>query len=45
MDTESRMNLDRLLLRQAMQRSEAPDEVDGVDADDLSVGEKLGELV
>ena len=33
----------RLLLRQAVQRAEAEDEVDAVNADDLAVGEELGQ--
>ena len=34
-----------LLLRQAMERSQAEDEVDAVDADDLAAGEELGQGV
>ena len=33
----------RLLLRQAVQRAETEDQVDGVDADDGAVAEQLGE--
>src|SRR5205809_573961 len=34
-------SFDWLLLRQAMQRAEAPDEVDGVDAHDGAAGEQV----
>jgi hypothetical protein len=34
-----------LLLGHAMECAEAPDEVDGVDADDLAAGEEFGERV
>src|SRR5919204_348134 len=34
-----------LLLRQAVQRSESPNEIDGVDTDDATIGEEVGERV
>src|SRR6185437_11215823 len=35
----------RLLLREAVQRAESPDQIDGVDADDFAIGEAAGDDV
>ena len=39
------LHAQRLLLRQAVQGAESPDEIDGVDADHLAVRKQLGERV